>query len=164
MGAWACRVDLIIPDKTQPASRPITPSGTNFNPSCMCIYCAPKRSLDSYRSKILDSFPGVYLNLILLRTNKSPLSRDKVILLPASSSGIVSHMLDIVYRRKAWLRNFLITIWMALCKEVHSAIIGLAIVKPRILVGNLVVAESEKGRGLILKLSDDAVGSLGLPD
>ena len=63
MGAWACGVDLIIPDKTQPASKEkphCTCIELNFNPSMyMHTYCAegPGQALTP---KILDKlFPEV---------------------------------------------------------------------------------------------------------
>ena len=66
MGAWACGVDLIIPDKTQPASKE-SPHCTcielNFNPSMyMHTYCAEGPG-QAITSKILDKlFPEVATN------------------------------------------------------------------------------------------------------
>ena len=63
MGAWACGVDLIIPDKTQPASKEkphCTCIELNFNPSMyMHTYCAEGPG-QAITSKILDKlFPEV---------------------------------------------------------------------------------------------------------
>lgn len=63
MGAWACGVDLIIPDKTQPASKEkphCTCIELNFNPSMyMHTYCAEGPG-QAITPKILDKlFPGV---------------------------------------------------------------------------------------------------------
>lgn len=66
MGAWACGVDLIIPDKTQPASKE-SPHCTcielNFNPSMyMHTYCAEGPG-QAITPKILDKlFPEVATN------------------------------------------------------------------------------------------------------
>lgn len=66
MGAWACGVDLIIPDKTQPASKEnphCTCIELNFNPSMyMHTYCAEGPG-QAITSKILDKlFPEVATN------------------------------------------------------------------------------------------------------
>ena len=57
MGAWACGVDLIIPDETQPASKEnphCTCIEPNFNPSMyMHTYCAEGPGA-GYHFKILD--------------------------------------------------------------------------------------------------------------
>ena len=63
MGAWACGVDLIIPDKTQPASKEkphCTCIELNFNPSMyMHTYCAEGPG-QAITPKILDKlFPEV---------------------------------------------------------------------------------------------------------
>lgn len=63
MGAWACGVDLIIPDKTQPASKEKTHCTCielNFNPSMyMHTYCAEGPG-QAITPKILDKlFPEV---------------------------------------------------------------------------------------------------------
>ena len=63
MGAWACGVDLIIPDKTQPASKEkphCTCIELNFNPSMyMHSYCAEGPG-QAITPKILDKlFPEV---------------------------------------------------------------------------------------------------------
>ena len=63
MGAWACGVDLIIPDKTQPASKEkphFTCIELNFNPSMyMHTYCAEGPG-QAITPKILDKlFPEV---------------------------------------------------------------------------------------------------------
>ena len=66
MGAWACGVDLIIPDETQPASKEnphCTCIELNFNPSMyMHTYCAEGPG-QAITSKILDKlFPEVATN------------------------------------------------------------------------------------------------------
>ena len=66
MGAWACGVDLIIPDKTQPASKEkphCTCIELNFNPSMyMHTYCAEGPG-QAITPKILDKlFPEVATN------------------------------------------------------------------------------------------------------
>ena len=63
MGAWACGVDLIIPDKTQPASKEkphCTCIELNFNPSMyMHTYCAEGPG-QAITPKILDKlFPEI---------------------------------------------------------------------------------------------------------
>ena len=66
MGAWACGVDLIIPDETQPASKEnphCTCIELNFNPSMyMHTYCAEGPG-QAITPKILDKlFPEVATN------------------------------------------------------------------------------------------------------
>ena len=63
MGAWACGVDLIIPDKTQPASKEkphCTCIELNFNPAMYIhTYCAEGPG-QAITPKILDKlFPEV---------------------------------------------------------------------------------------------------------
>ena len=79
MGAWACGVDLIIPDKTQPASKEkphFTCIELNFNPAMYIhTYCAEGPG-QAITPKILDKLfneSKKFLWFLILKVKKQEL-------------------------------------------------------------------------------------------